>query len=137
VNKAIQTAEQQTYWNYRKLQPKAANKSIGLCGMYVRQAVQTGLGENTGERWSKYAKDYGPFLEARGFSRVAAENYVPQRGDIAVISGTDSVPAGHVQIYQGERWISDFQQRIGGGMNIFINDDEQYTVYRSSGEIPE
>lgn len=56
------------------------------------------------------ARNFGPSLEAAGFYEV---NGAPQKGDVVVIDGVTSHDDGHMAIYDGTRWISDFKQRLG------------------------
>jgi hypothetical protein len=72
------------------------------------------------------AGDYGPYLLSLGASEVAADNYVAQTGDIAVFAKTETHPHGHIQIYGGSQWISDYKQ------NRFqpYRSDVSYKIYR-------
>ncbi len=59
----------------------------------------------------RQAKDYGPFLQMSGFSKVSMQGYFPQKGDIVVIqSYPGGNPAGHVAFYTGMQWVSDYRQ---------------------------
>lgn len=53
-------------------------------------------------------------------------NYVPQKGDIVVLSRTKRHFWGHIAMYTGRQWISDFKQKR---MNPY-RDDVPYKVYR-------
>ena len=58
-----------------------------------------------------YAKDYGPFLEDYGFGKVVLENsYAPQKGDVAVFAGNAAHEWGHIEIFDGNGWVSDTKQ---------------------------
>jgi uncharacterized Zn-binding protein involved in type VI secretion len=96
----------------KHLNAHAHDKSIHRCAQYTREAIEAGGGNvgRTGE-----ARNYGPLLERGGFSRVAGsgdmDSYRPQAGDVAVFQsrvGTDN--PGHMQMYNGSRWVSDFRQ---------------------------
>ncbi|MDB4582936.1 RHS repeat-associated core domain-containing protein [Draconibacterium sp.] len=87
----------------------------GQCALYVRIAIGKG-GINTNKH-PVGAAQYGPYLEKWGFSSVNIINPQYLRGDIAVIqgypggtAGADGVPYGHMQMYNGSQWISDFKQ---------------------------
>ncbi|WP_176220521.1 CHAP domain-containing protein, partial [Cronobacter sakazakii] len=54
------------------------------------------------------AKDMGNALIQSGFYEVYGE---PVAGDVAVINAIPGHPDGHVCIYDGQKWISDFRQR--------------------------
>jgi uncharacterized protein RhaS with RHS repeats len=86
------------------------DSSTGHCARACKEGLKAG-GLNT-ETPPELAKDYGPFLVKNGASVVSAENYTPQKGDIAVFSGNDKHQSGHIQVYVGEdKWISDFRQK--------------------------
>lgn len=84
--------------------------SISKCGTYTRQAIEAGGLKliRTGS-----AKNYGPSLVKAGFteySSIPPGGYVA--GDVAVIQpAKNGSPDGHMQMYSGNRWISDFVQR--------------------------
>lgn len=81
--------------------------STGNCARYVRRAIESG-----GIRLSRthYAKDYGRALEAAGFREITG---TPRKGDVAVIQPITGHPDGHMAIYDGSIWVSDFKQRPG------------------------
>lgn len=90
--------------------------SSGWCARYVRKALEAG-GLNMDVR-PRYAKDYDTFLPGKGFKEVTmseGSKYVPQKGDIVVMeafeAGTRKHAYGHIQMYNGEKWVSDFTQR--------------------------
>jgi len=95
------------------LENNANPSSTGYCARSVRKALEAG-GLNT-EGHPSSAKDYTPFLKNKGFQIIDNKNYEPQKGDIAVISAfigeTKTHPYGHIQMYTGNQWISDFKQR--------------------------
>jgi|GEM_PF-1581891 len=113
------------------------------CAKKVREALEAGgiVLEQTG-----YAKNYGPSLEKAGFEPVSTRdnknNYEPQLGDVAVLQPHSSQKpvdktgnqAGHMSIYDGKTWYSDFRQNndwYGGGNAKKENPD--YTIYRFEG----
>lgn len=49
----------------------------------------------------------GPQLTSVGFQEVSAIGYAAQPGDVAVIANGS---AGHVAMWSGKEWISDFRQ---------------------------
>ncbi|MEZ6877836.1 hypothetical protein [Enterobacter sp. KBR-315C3_2022] len=85
----------------------AMSSSHSLCATFVRHALHAGGVNITGIR---LAKDYGPALESKGFVALGAgQNLIA--GDIIVIqpySGGNL--AGHIAIYDGSAWFSDFRQ---------------------------
>jgi cell wall-associated NlpC family hydrolase len=90
-----------------RAEQRARNGSQGQCARYVREAVEAG---GISLSRTHYAKDYGRNLENAGFARVSG---APQRGDVVVIQPAPGHPAGHMAIYNGNIWISDFRQRNG------------------------
>jgi hypothetical protein len=105
----------------------------GQCALYVRQALEAG-GINT-DNHPVAARLYGPYLESWGFSAVNTTNF--QSGDLAVIQGypggssdSNGIPYGHIQMYNGSVWISDFRQNgfwPGPGYRKYTPD---YIIYR-------
>jgi hypothetical protein len=113
----------------KHLDESAEVTSTGYCARYVRQAIEAGGLALDSKTRPVSAKDYGPYLERHGFSKVVIESgttYAPVKGDIVVI---DPYPAikdengrvvhkaqeyGHIQMWDGERWVSDFKQKSKG-----------------------
>jgi len=84
--------------------------SIRRCAAAVRQAMEA-AGIQTADRpLSGDAGDYGPFLLRHGARVVQPESYEPHAGDIAVFDKSDDHRAGHIQVFDGEHWVSDFVQ---------------------------
>lgn len=93
----------------------AEAKSIGYCAKYVRKAIEVG-GINTSGRPGS-AKDYDSFLVKKHFYHIEInllEEYQPLKGDIAVFKDfqgkTKFHKHGHIQMYNGKKWVSDFVQ---------------------------
>jgi type VI secretion system secreted protein VgrG len=89
------------------------NKASGPtshCARYVRLALQAG-GINTAGA-PVPAKDYGPFLLSQGFQAVVfKEDDDPTVGDVVVIQPYKGGSVyGHVAMYNGDSWVSDFEQ---------------------------
>lgn len=109
-------------WMDDHAEPQATFK----CAKYVRQGLEAG-GFSTEDR-PVLAKDYGPFLIKLGATTVSQDNYIPQKGDLVVFEGAGDHPAGHLQMYDGTQWVSDFKQQ---NYNPFYgNDDTKSVVYR-------
>jgi type VI secretion system secreted protein VgrG len=118
------------------LDDNTEDSSTGRCALYVRRALEAGGVDLTHHPFS--AKDYGPTLLTNGFSKffefqqikppteaadgatvkvshsrsTSDQQYVPKKGDVAVIQpyqGGDS--NGHIAMYDGAQWVSDFKQR--------------------------
>ena len=99
--------------------------------MYCRLGMEA-AGLNTDDRpRSGDAGDYGPFLLRHGAQTVSPDSYVPQIGDVVVFHKTAKHPNGHIEMYDGHRWVSDFMQ------NSFAPYRDQastppFTIYRIS-----
>jgi hypothetical protein len=105
--------------------------SSGRCAMYVRMGLQAGGLDMAGHPVD--AKDYGPFLLSHGFSEVPAEGYEPEPGDVTVFCGNDHHPWGHIEVFDGAGWLSDFRQ-LGFVPYRDRSDVPPSAVYRFGGE---
>jgi hypothetical protein len=122
-------------------------KSIGKCANYVRRAVEAGgvkiriprprIGN------SASACDYGSSFESVGFKAIytypgtgatdTAAIPGQQTGDIVVIQPIDGHPHGHIALFNGTNWVSDFIQLKGfyPGKK-YRSVKPAYTLYRYS-----
>lgn len=88
---------------------RAAHRSSqGRCALYVRRALQA-AGYSFTQQPSAYMYANGTLASA-GFVKLSNSNYVPQVGDVAVFNRSGKNPHGHIQIYDGSQWVSDFRQ---------------------------
>ncbi len=87
----------------------AHGKSIGRCALYVRRALQS-AGYSFTPQASAYMYATNGTLKNAGFVKLNNDGYVPQVGDVAVFNRTSRNPHGHIQIYDGNQWVSDFRQ---------------------------
>ena len=98
----------------RYLDAHAELQSTGWCARYVCRAIAAG-GISLVLRES--AKDYGPSLLAVGFKRIVVDaavvNYKPQKGDVGVVQPIPGEPHGHMAMFDGAIWVSDFKQDSG------------------------
>ncbi|QYE33864.1 hypothetical protein KZX46_13635 [Polymorphobacter sp. PAMC 29334] len=91
------------------LDKSAGLASKGKCAAYVRRAIVAG-GLSI-DPHPLYAKDYGPYLLKAGLTAVAASGYKAAKGDVVVIQSYSTTdPAGHIAMYDGTQWVSDFKQ---------------------------
>ena len=81
------------------------------CATYVREALEAGGLVTIGHPAA--AKDWGPTLVRIGFRVIDPANYSAALGDVIVIQGTSMSKSGHIEIYDGKNWISDFVQQHG------------------------
>src|SRR3954464_15357338 len=90
------------------LRSNAQPNSIGRCARFVRLALAAG-GVKI-DPPPRVAKEYGPLLRKFKFTEVPEEDYEPKAGDIVVIQPcVGGNPAGHIAMYSGTEWISDFK----------------------------
>jgi len=87
----------------------AQKGSPGKCAAYCRRAFEAGGVDTSGHPID--AKDYGPLLLKNGAVTVSQDGYTAAKGDVAVFAGSDSHPHGHIAVYDGKQWVSDFKQR--------------------------
>ena len=97
----------------------AEKKSVGLCALYVRKAIIAGgiplyIGSDA---WS-----YKYLLPILGFEEVDKKEE-RRVGDIVVFQPIGGRKFGHIAIWNGKQWVSDFKQR-----SIIVHSD-----YRREG----
>lgn len=105
----------------------------GLCGRYVRQALQA-AGAEIPAPYASSGKDYGPVLLLLGFHPIVVENpdeFQFTAGDVMVMqAATGGHLDGHVAAYDGKNWISDHVQRDFWAGPAYRNQRPSYVVYR-------
>jgi hypothetical protein len=110
------------YVNSNAYSPEGPNKfGKGQCSPFVPKAINVGFGDDRIPT-NLAGSAYGPSLLRAGFTSVPVlnlANYSPLKGDIAVMNGPlggrtcntgIGGPCGHIQMYNGEKWLSDFFQ---------------------------
>lgn len=90
------------------LENMSGEKSRCMCAWYVMKALQHGGCYPCGI-YPAYA--YGNRLLSMGFDEIPHDKYVPQIGDISVLSRNSRSSFGHIAVYNGQRWLSDFKQK--------------------------
>jgi len=85
----------------------AGKKSKCMCAGYVIKAMWHG-GCPIG-LVPAYA--YNKILPQMGFEEISTKNYKPHKGDISVVPSNSKHPFGHIAVYNGKQWVSDFEQR--------------------------
>jgi|GEM_PF-2256996 hypothetical protein len=103
----------------------ALNKSKKKCAAYVRQALNS-QGIDIGR--SQYAKDYGKGLVQAGFSPVNISPNRAKAGDVVIFQAVPGHRSGHMAIYNGKNWVSDFNQKSFYVANGYTKG--KYTIYR-------
>jgi hypothetical protein len=103
--------------------------SIGLCATYVRKALIAG-GLNVSPL--PFAKQYLGVLGTKyHFQPIGSSNYTPTKGDVSVIQPfPGGNPAGHICMYSGVQWISDFKQREMYPGSRYIANRPPYQLFR-------
>ena len=84
----------------------AAPKSRTMCAGYVIIAMWHG-GCPIG-LIPAYA--YNKTLPQIGFEEIPLKGYKPKKGDISVVPSNSKHPFGHIAVYNGKQWVSDFKQ---------------------------
>lgn len=109
----------------------AHRSTTGYCAKYVRQALEAG-GINTKDHpnsaadYVGYMPKFGFNLLFKGYGDKLPKDYTPQKGDIVVIGRVGKHKHGHIAMYNGEQWISDFKQK-----SFKIYDTiKDYTIWR-------
>jgi len=90
----------------------AAPKSTGWCARHVRAALEAG-GLSTEGR-PGYGGAYGPWLESHGWEKVTDGSRLP--GDVEVIAPMGDHQYGHIQMWAGDTYYSDFKQAAHGNV---------------------
>ena len=86
------------------------NTSLGRCAEYTRKAIEAGgltLVRHT------FAKDYGSSLTRVGFTALGQIYTGFRAADVVVIQPIPGHPEGHMAMFDGLFWISDFKQLHG------------------------
>ncbi|HEX5486731.1 CHAP domain-containing protein [Limnobacter sp.] len=110
------------------LNKHAHKKSMGRCAQFTRLAIEAG-GLSLVHQAS--AKDYGSSLTKVGFKAIDAQSNQFQKGDVAVIQPIAHHPHGHMAMFNGKFWVSDFLQLHGFYPGISYRKlHPSYTIYR-------
>ena len=104
----------------------AESKSVGLCALYVRKAINAGGIPlyKCGSAWH-----YRYVLPILNFHQVGkdAEREV---GDIVVFQPIGGRKYGHIAIWNGTQWVSDFKQRNFIVHSDYTKEGAEYRIYR-------
>lgn len=101
-------------------------KSVGMCALYVRKAIIAGgiplyVG---GDAWS-----YKCMLPILNFHQVGKMSE-REAGDIVVFQPIGGRKYGHIAIWNGKQWVSDFKQRNLIVHSDYLDDGCEYAIYR-------
>nr|WP_317199109.1 CHAP domain-containing protein [uncultured Psychrobacter sp.] len=104
----------------------ALSRSTGYCARYVRKALQAAGYEFTPNPSAYQYASRGTLAKA-GFTKIS--NDTPhQVGDVIVYDRSSRRPHGHIQIFDGNGWVSDFRQK---GISPYSG-VHSYTTWRDS-----
>lgn len=115
----------------RYLDSHAQRKSISRCAHYVANAITSPAGGGQPMGRTVSAKNFGPKLEAAGFRQVTDGTL--QKGDVAVIQSIPGHPHGHMTMYDGSSWVSDFKQKTMYPGASYRAQKPPYKIYRYKG----
>lgn len=104
----------------------AEKKSVNLCARYVRRAIMAG---GIPLRFGGNACHYKYVLPILGFKEVDSKSE-RMIGDIVVFQPIGGRRFGHISMWNGKQWVSDFKQR-----NFIVHSDYwkegcEYAIYR-------
>ena len=105
----------------------AESKSRNMCALYIACALNAGGQPVPLLRGCDYKWYFDLFLHNQ-FKDISVEQYNPQIGDIVVFPKVPGHPYGHIAMWNGEQWVSDFKQR-----NIIVSkayDINSCSLYR-------
>ncbi len=88
---------------------RAHSRSRGLCAKYVRKALQS-AGYKFKPNPSAYQYASRGTLRKAGFTRISNRSK-PRVGDVVVVNRSRRHPHGHISIFDGRNWVSDFRQK--------------------------
>ena len=87
----------------------AETHSTHMCAGYVVMAMWSGRCPIGPIVLPAYA--YNKILPQIGFDEIPLKGYSPQKGDISVLPRNSKHPFGHIAVYDGNQWVSDFKQK--------------------------
>ena len=93
----------------RYLIEHAYEKSHNRCAWHIMCAMNAGGQPVPLLRACDYKWYFRGFLDTQ-FYEVPSENYIPEKGDIVVFPKVKNHPYGHIAMWTGEQWVSDFKQ---------------------------
>lgn len=127
LDAAVEELHKNVGTNLKTGKSKDPKKSGHMCARAVRMAMEAG-GLSTEGR-PNYGGQYGLFLQKNGWQEINGDT--PQKGDIAVTKPHGKHTGGHISMFDGEKWVSDYIQR-----DKFVYssaNDNNTTVYRYLG----
>jgi len=111
------------------LNKKAHPKSIHRCALYVREAIDAGgLLGLSGDAEAYYNTDR---LVQKGFTMIGTnkETITFKKGDIVAFKEQIGHKWGHIAMYNGSQWVSDFKQN-GFFVSTTYKAKKEYKIFR-------
>lgn len=104
------------------LRTNALSRSHNCCAWYVMRAMHKGGCPAI----ILPAFAYSVYLPLIGWEEIKEANYKPKSGDVSVFPAVKGHPYGHIAMWDGSRWISDFKQK-----GIIVNKAySEYKIFR-------
>jgi len=101
-------------------------KSTGWCAAYVADALLAS-GFSFTRQASAYQYHTNGILKNIGFRLQSSKPNPLKKGDVAVHGSNGSHPHGHIQIYDGSKWYSDFVQN---SEHVYASNEPPLYYYR-------
>lgn len=90
---------------------KSLANSSGYCARYVRKGLQS-AGYKFDQQPLAYQYHSTGQMKKMGFTQISESAISnPKRGDVAIYGRSKGHSAGHIQMYDGRQWVSDFRQK--------------------------
>ena len=116
------------------LDNNANDKSQGKCAKYIRLALNAGEIKTPNNPVPAYK--YAEYLKQLGFEEVDSANYKPEKADVVVFEPFEGKKKdhrdGHIQMWDGNQWVSDFIQKHFWPGTDFENATPHYRVFRKN-----
>jgi len=140
LNREAQKIEKINTNNFKNGIDKKLKYGESKCARYVKRAIAGG-GVTLKNANIESAKNYGPSLLSSGFKTVDNVTTVKtgdvfsisdqQAGDIVIIQAAPNHVHGHMAMFNGNKWVSDFVQDKGFyPAKIYRDNNVAYTLYR-------
>lgn len=114
VDKAIQELHYLTQFklNSRYNKAKWTKKDTHVSGTHCARAVSLAMeAGGLNPKWRPtYAGDYGKPMTNNGWTQLPDNTSNFQKGDVCVIRGLGTNGEGHISMFDGQQWVSDFYQ---------------------------
>lgn len=122
--------------NFKKGIDKKLKYGESKCASYVKKALIAG-GASVKNSAIESAKNYGPWLIENNFkvvdnaTTVSSGGVCQQAGDVVVIQAAPHHVHGHMAMFNGTHWVSDFVQEKGFyPAQIYRDQNISYKLYR-------